>query len=141
METTPTVNHTKDVEGYFNRQITQANKVLAFINENREILEKLNLRFNDCGNFIDFDNLQRPDVTKVLLAFKTKWDKSPGYNGGLHYSSKETFRGFNIRCYNGEPPPTCKIVETVKYVKIPAKRERIVTRTVVCSDGSEKVLS
>jgi hypothetical protein len=121
------------LEVYLQNSIRDAVTALEFLHTHREKLEKLNLSFSHpYGSYIDFDHLSRPDLLKVLRVFGGKWDKSPGYNGGLTYTRQDQVDGFTLRCYNGEPPPSCRIVETVKWVKVPAKREKVVTRTVVC---------
>lgn len=133
--TTPNTSVTTTLEVELQHSIARHVTALEFLQANREKLDKLNLRFNHpYGNYVDFDGLQRPDVLAVLKAFAGKWDKSPGYNGGITYTSQHKVNGMVVRCYNGEPPPSCKIVETVTYKKVPARRERIVTRTVVCSE-------
>jgi hypothetical protein len=127
-ETTPL----RKLEIYQQNNIRTAVTALEFIHTHREKLEKLNLTFSNYSNYVDFDQLSRPDLLKVLRAFGGKWNKSPGYNGGLTYTRQEQLDGLTIRCYNGEPPPSCKIVETVRWIKVPAKREKVVTREVVC---------
>lgn len=127
-ETTPL----KKLEVYFQNQVRNATTALEFIHTHRAKLEKANVGFSHYSNNIDFDSLKRPDLLRVIKAFGGRWDKSPGYNGGLTYTRRELLDGLNLRCWNGEPPASCKIIETVKWVKVPAKRERQVTRTVVC---------
>jgi hypothetical protein len=139
MENTPK-NPVRDYEVYLQRQVADATSGLEFVQTNRRTLEKLGLKFSLFGTFLDFDHLQRPDVLRVIKAFGGRWSKQPGYDGGLNYTRDETVTGRRVRVYNGEPPPSCKIVEKVKYVKVPAKRERVVTRYVVCSDGTERKL-
>jgi hypothetical protein len=113
---------------------------LRFLELHREVLTPLDLKFSIYSNNIDFDYLKRPDVLRVIKAFGGRWSKRPGYDGGLTYERDEKVDGHTIRVYNGEPPPSCHIIEKVTYRKIPARRERVVTRTVVCSDGTERKL-
>ena len=118
-------------------QQRDVSRALRFIEDHRETLVKLNLRPSiftsyDGVSYVDFDRLERPDVLRVIKAFPGKWSKSPGWDGGLNYTNDKPVDGCKVRCYNGEPPAGCKIVETVTYNRVPARRERVVTRTVVC---------
>jgi hypothetical protein len=120
------------LEVYYQHEIGRHITALEFIQKNREILEKTGLKPSLWSNYIDFDGVKRPEVLKLLKVFGGKWDKTPSYDGGyLTYTRREQINGRVVRI-SGEPPASCKIVETVKYVRIPAKRERVVTRTVVC---------
>lgn len=73
---------------------------------------------------IDFDRLSHPEVIKVIQAIPGKWDKEPSSEGTrINYSTK---RGdLTFRCWAGEPPPNCKIVELL--VTIPAQPETVRT--------------
>ena len=132
-ETTPREKTAREkLEVEFQGQVKRATGMLEFIHTNRDKLEKLDLRFSGYSNYVDFDHLQRPDVLRVIKTFPGKWNKRAGYDGGLIYELETPVTGFIVRVYNGEPPPSCKIVETVKYVHVKAHKERVVTRTVVC---------
>jgi len=126
------MNIVETEEVHHQHEIARSVAALGFIQANKEILEKLNLKFSVYGDMVDFDNLQRPDVVRVLKAFGGHWVKAPSLSGGIHYTNKVKHDGFEVRCYNGEPPPSCKIVEKITYKRIRAHKERIVTRTVVC---------
>lgn len=128
-ETTPTVK----LEIYYQHEIARSIDTLAFIQQNRELLEKAgDNRPSLWASYVDFDGLKRPDVLKLLKAFGGKWDKSPSYDGGhLTYTRREQINGRTFRL-SGEPPSSCKIEETVTYVKVKAHRERVVTRKIVC---------
>jgi len=93
-------------------------------------LEKLELNASLIGtNRIDFDNLSHEDVIKVIQVIGGKWDKRPGDNANVHYETKKN--GITYYCYNGAPPPNCKIVEVLE--EIPAQPARMVTkRKLVC---------
>jgi hypothetical protein len=113
------------------RWVTQ----LEFIHRNRNKLESLDLRFGIFGEYVDFDNLQRPELLAVIKAFPGTWNKHPTYdNTGITYTLAEPVCGLTIRCYNGEAPPSCVIEETVEYVTVPERIERKVTRKVKCPE-------
>ena len=64
---------------------------------------------------IDFDNLSHNDIVKVMLAFPGKWTKTIN-NLRIDYRL-QVEDNITIRCYSGEPPPSCQIVE--KEVEVP----------------------
>jgi hypothetical protein len=76
------------------------------------------------GEKIDFDNLPHADVIRVIQLLGGKWTKTPGEDAKIHYET--TINGVNVRCYSGEPPANCKIVE--EQITIPAQPEKQVTR-------------
>lgn len=100
--------------------------------EEVEGLEELELEASFYGNQIDFDNISHENVVKVMRALKAgKWHKAPAENAAVHYTS--TVSGVSIRCWNGVPPPNCKIVEYLEDVPeqiIPAKT--VTKRKLVC---------
>lgn len=76
------------------------------------------------GSMIDFDRLTHPQVIEVIKSIGGKWDKEPSSVGGtINYSTE--VNGITFRCWSGEPPPNCKIVEVLQT--IPAQPERVVT--------------
>jgi hypothetical protein len=84
------------------------------------------------GDGIDFDNLSHNKVIEVVRLLGGRWDKTPSVNDArINYSA--TINGIKFRCYSGEPPPNCKIVE--EQVVVPATPERTVTRKrLVCTE-------
>jgi hypothetical protein len=118
------------------RDIYRATSTLEFLQTYSTQINRIGKAPYLCGDFMDFDGLTRPQVLEVIRAFPGKYDKTPGYDGGLVYTSRETVLDgkFQVRIYNGEPPASCKIEETIEYVDVPARTERRVTRTVVCPE-------
>jgi hypothetical protein len=83
------------------------------------------------GCQLDFNRLTHPDTIKVIRAFGGKWDKqlTDGESARVDYT--RTIDGIIVRIWNGEPPPNCKIVETVQLVpEVPASTR--VVRRLVC---------
>lgn len=78
------------------------------------------------GAQIDFDGLSHEKVIEVIQAVGGKWDKTPNGSEPDRIDYKTTKNGITIRCYQGEPPPNCKIEEVLET--IPAQPERVVTR-------------
>lgn len=82
---------------------------------------------------IDFDNLPHKEIVKVIRHFGGKWKKTPasGVVGKIDYETE--IDGVRIRCWSGEPPPSCKIVEVEELVPeqiIPASVRKV--RKMVC---------
>lgn len=89
-----------------------------------------------CGSYLDFDHLSHEDVIKVIKAVGGKWNKEP-CDGKINYST--TIEGMRLRCWQGEPPPSCRIVE--EEVVIPAQPERReMRRKLVCIEPKEETL-
>lgn len=92
-------------------------------------LGELELDAQQFGNFIDFNNLPHDKVIEVIKNIGGKWSKTPADSATVHYETEKN--GLKIRCYRGEPPPNCKVVDVIET--IPAQPERIVTtKKLVC---------
>lgn len=78
------------------------------------------------GAQIDFDNLPHDKVIEVIQAVGGKWDKTINSYSGDRIDYKTVKNGITIRCYQGEPPPNCKIEDVLEVV--PAQPERTVTK-------------
>jgi hypothetical protein len=131
------MNKTKIQKSETDLQRTIADTVsyLTFLHEQRPVLESLDLKFTFFSDYIDFDNLERPDLLRVLKAFPGRWIKEPNYCGdGLNYGLTEKVSGLTVRCYNGAPPPSCHIEEHTEWITVPARTEKRVTRKVVCNE-------
>lgn len=105
---------------------------IKWMEANREFLESR----SDWDSFgtknIDFNGLPHKEIVKVIRAFGGKWTKEP-MGERVNYRSDNS-EGVSIRCYMGEPPPSCKIVEVVEYVPaVPATVRKV--RKMVCQPG------
>jgi hypothetical protein len=78
------------------------------------------------GHQIDFDNLSHDKVIEVIRAVGGKWDKTISSGSGDRIDYKTVKNGITVRCYQGEPPPNCRIEDVLET--IPAQPERTVTR-------------
>jgi hypothetical protein len=78
------------------------------------------------GAQIDFDNLSHDKVIEVIQAIGGKWDKAISASCADRIDYKTVKNGITIRCYQGEPPPNCKVEDVLEV--IPAQPERTVTR-------------
>lgn len=93
-------------------------------------LSELDLDVSICGGYLDFDHLTHAQVITVIKAIGGKWDKEP-QGDRVNYMTESG--GIKLRCWQGEPPPSCRIVE--EEVEIPAQPARKeVRRKLVCVD-------
>lgn len=107
-------------------EISIAQQRLAIV-ESVAGLESLDADATFCGNQIDFDNLPHAKIIEVVKAIKSgKWTKTPAENGTVTYTAKVGEVG--VRCWRGEPPPNCKIVEYIEEVPEQIIPARIVTK-------------
>jgi hypothetical protein len=124
-----------ETKEYFTREVERCKAYLQFLEDHYDTLTALDIRPSFFMDTVDFNNLTRPEVVKVIKAFPGKWAKTPSYHGdGITYTLNRTVSNLSMRIYNGEPPASCKIVETVEYQVIPERVERIVHRKVVCPE-------
>ena len=114
-------------------EIKQRKKSLAWCKKHRQLFDDLAAEEIE-GQFwygnIDFNHLPHKKVLKIMRTFKAgKWKKALSSScDGARVDYTSEFDGMTIRCYAGEPPPSCKIVEEV--VMIPAHNEAV--RKLVC---------
>jgi hypothetical protein len=117
------------------REIYRATTSLEFIHAHADLINELGVIPSVVGQYVDFDGLTRPQIMLVHRHFHGKWTKTTGYDGGIIYTLEQPVAtGLQLRLYNGEPPASCEIVETIEYVEVPARTERRVTRTVKCPE-------
>lgn len=93
---------------------------------------------------IDFDNLTHSQVVQVVRAFGGKWDKTVADSdkSRVDYQTREPVSGVTIRCWQGEPPPSCKIVEVEEEIPatvVPARKVKV--KKMVCPGAEPVVLA
>lgn len=118
-----------------NEQISQRESMVKWLSSRQTVLEELAVPMSLCNEKVDFDNLSHDDVIKVIKAFPgAKWTKTPSSLGGkVDYTTQ--IEGVSLRCYSGEPPPNCRIVEEEMHVPAIPSRVEII-RKLVCSKGA-----
>lgn len=95
-----------------------------------------------CGTRIDFDHLPHTEVIKVIRALGGKWQKTANTGakpGETKIDYAREVDGIEVRCWAGEPPPSCRIVEveeTIPEQVIPAHTRKI--KKMICT-GQEPV--
>lgn len=111
------------------KQIQKTQQIKQWVIEHelvfKELLEEHEIGASIFCEIIDFDHLPHDKVVKVIQAFPGKWNKEP-QEFGVHYTT--TYEGQKLRCYNGEPPPSCKIIEVEEDVPATPARKRIVRK-------------
>lgn len=92
------------------------------------------------GTFMDFDRLPHKEIVKVVRALGGKWKKTPGHiENTINYQTE--IDGKVFRCWSGEPPPSCKIIEVEEHVPeqvIPASTRKV--RKLVCQPDVAAVI-
>lgn len=127
---------TEELITYYKKYITQTQVYIAFLEEHKDKIARVGTVPNFWQDNCDFDALERPQLLIALKEFPGKWNKHPNYlDDGINYCLEGKVSDLNVRCYNGEPPPSCKIEETVEYKIVPERVERVVKRKIVCPDG------
>ena len=87
-------------------------------------------------NCIDFDNLKHDQIVTALKLWPGKWNKEYTDTARITYTLKGD--DFMVRCWNGEPPPNCKLVKEI--ITIPSRyvpehtEERL---KLVCNDNGD----
>jgi hypothetical protein len=83
------------------------------------------------GTFFDFDRLTHDQVVSVIKSFGGRWEKSLAEDTAVDYT--QDIDGVTVRCWHGDPPPNCKIVE--ELVTVPAQPETTkIVRKLVCKE-------
>jgi hypothetical protein len=115
---------------YFN-----AMSLVASIADKIDLLAEEGIKAAVCGtSYIDFDYLPHNKVVRVLLTFPGKWTKEPASEGRINYILKYSAK-LTIRCYQGNPPPNCQIIEVEEEVPaVPASIRKV--KKLVCKEGS-----
>ncbi len=90
-------------------------KKIKWLLKNQPKLEQLPEGQFVGSTLMDFDNLPHADVVKVVRVLGGKWTKTPGAaTGTIDYASE--FDGLRVRCWKGEAPPSCRIIEVEEHV-------------------------
>lgn len=116
--------------------IAAAEKRIEWFAKHREALEATpsDGYFYAPMNTIDFDRMPHEKVIAVIRSLGGRWTKelNTAVEGRIDYTAEVD--GMKVRCYAGEPPPNCKIVEVLEEVpEVPAVPATVRTvRKLVC---------
>lgn len=117
-------------------------KRIRWLREHKAKLEALP-EARMCGLQLDFDRLPHHEVVKVVRELGGKWKKTP--NGASHPDKidYETRVGdVSVRCWAGDPPPSCRIVEVEEIIPervIPAQKVKV--KKMVCQPQLAAVIA
>jgi hypothetical protein len=103
--------------------IASRQRTLEFVEAHKDALSALDAQGGHWDGQIDFNHLSHDKIIALIKALGGKWNKTPGDGAKIHYETE--IKGMKVRCWNGEPPPNCKIVEELQT--IPAQPERTIT--------------
>lgn len=109
-----------------NTFVTTTNRKAFVVKHHDEIkaLLEQGIRCSCWSNNLDFDRLSHDQVVKVMLAFPGEWDKQYTSSTNIDYILDLPDEKMRVRCWQGAPPPNCKIIEVDQV--IPAQPERTV---------------
>lgn len=124
------MNVTQEIKK-LHEQIAQAQKNVEWLLEHQKVLETLpEGEFYSGG--LDFDRLPHAETVKVIRALRGKWKKEPVNENKITYET--TVDGLQVRCWSGEPPPSCKLVEVEEHIPEKVIPAHTVKKTkLVCS--------
>lgn len=104
-------------------QIEKLQRLTDWLRTHAEQLEQL-----PEGNYFggaeswDFDDLNHDEVIHVIKVLGGKWDKRPSFSHEHRIDYIAVIDGILVRCYQGAPPPSCKLVEVEEDVpEVPAQ--------------------
>jgi hypothetical protein len=124
-------------------EIEDRQKKIKWLVEHRDKLQKTGVQLGSCvGDILDFDNLTHKEVIGVVRALGGKWKKTPNFNKAGRIDYQTEIDGMSVRCWAGEAPPSCKIVEVEELVPeqvIPAHVKKV--RKMICSDNKEPLVT
>lgn len=112
------------------REIRRLGKQIRWLRKHQVKLEALPTSVTCGSEKVDFENLSHADVIKVIRAFGGKWKKEPIGDNQINYVTD--IDGLLVRCWRGEPPPNCRVIEVEEMIPervIPAqviKRKKLV---------------
>lgn len=115
-------------------KIAKIKKKMAWMEKHRDLLEATEKWDSFSDDHIDFEELSHKEVISVIRTLGGKWEKNPEGNDRITYRNDKNEDGLVIRCYKGEPPPSCRVVEVEEHVPavvIPASVRKV--RKIVCA--------
>jgi hypothetical protein len=114
-------------------------RVREFVEQNEEKFKDLPNATCYCIGYIDFDRLPHDQVMKVVIAFGGRWNREP-VGDRINYV-QEVAEGVKVRCYQGQPPPNCRVeYEEVTIPQRTERRAKIVCQPVTHALPDEKPL-
>lgn len=108
-------------------------RFLIWLEKHAKQINSLPFEPNIWNGQCDYNDLSHENILKVMAVFSAgKWTKEPIGFAKINYITEVD--GVVVRCWMGEPPPSCKLVEYEET--IPAQPERIEKRfKMVCKEA------
>lgn len=138
---------------YLQEQIKVYRKRIRWLKKNQEKLEALPPSASLGTDKIDFDYLSHAEIIKVIRTLGGKWKKTPNAiaatptrEKGQSIDYEAEIDGVPVRCWAGEPPPSCRIVEVEEVIPahdIPAQHvpeKRVKVKKMICTGKDEPLL-
>jgi len=97
--------------------VKNCRKRIALLRRFAPEIKALGIVPSGCQSYIDFDNLKHEEVIKALKLWPGQWSKEYTESARITYSLSGD--GYTVRCWNGEPPPNCKLVKEI--VTVPSR--------------------
>lgn len=124
-----TKSTSQEVIAIMTEELRQREALLDWVKRNAERLDALSVQPKFWEGQLDFDCLPHAEILLVMKSFPCgKWNKELM---GERVNYVGQYDGMTIRCWAGEAPPSCKIVE--EKVLIPERWETV--RRLVCPQG------
>ena len=119
-------------------RIAALNQKVEWLRQHREKLAevpKISIGWMDT---IDFDNLTHSEVIQVIQALGGTWSKELNADKTkVDYTA--TIDGESVRCWAGEPPPSCRIVQVEEVIPAQPARTQMVSK-LVCNEDNMKAV-
>lgn len=96
------------------------------------------------GDQIDFDKLTHKEVIQVIKALGGKWKKEVNAQLKETVDYTQDIDGMRVRCWQGQPPPSCRIVEVEEVIPahtVQVPEQKRVIRKMVCSGQDPLVVA
>jgi len=114
-------------------------RLIVWLKDRRELLAKLPAS-TVYGTQVDFNHPSHTEVIRIIRVLGGKWKKTPSTTVSDKIDYQTEIDGITVRCWEGEPPPSCKVIEVEEMVPeriVPAGIKKV--RKIVCSGTHEQV--
>ena len=119
-----------------NSQINAFARRRDWLTAHSNLIEQLDSTPTGYNMTFDFDYLPHEKTVQLIKVFPGKWTKKVE-DGKVTYT-REEIEGVTIRCWKGEPPPNCKIVEETTVVPAHMVEEKtVITHKLVCKETEQ----
>lgn len=107
-------------------QIKHLRESIKWLRSRKRVLKNLPEGTIYGSSSLDFDGLSHPEIIKVVKGLGGKWKKEKTYGKEGRVNYEQTIDGIMVRCWNGEPPPSCRLVEYEEVIPAHTVPEHVV---------------